>query len=174
MSYDPLEQFLTPEERQKREQQRQQAQAKTTQQPQGMRAPEQGRPPELQGEQVAARPLPELDPRTGKEVYHAYHAQGRKSDRIEIRKAAAAWRAPAYRYLMDVTFNGYYETELDLIFTFYTIHIKGRHLDPIIYAIEDSRCVYIQDFHAEQFAPWLQGEPFIESITIDLLETKGR
>jgi hypothetical protein len=171
MSYDPLEQFLSPEERQKREQQRQQGQPQTQPPTQELLLKQ---PSATQAEPIFQRPVPELDPRSGKEVYHAYHAQGRKSDRIEIRIALRAWRAPAYRYLMDVTFNGYYETELDLIFTFYTVHIKGRHLDPIIYAIEDSRCVYIQDFHAEQFAPWLQGEPFIESITIDLPETNSR
>ena len=74
--------------------------------------------------------------------------------------------APSYRYLMDVAFNGQYGTELVLVYSFLMVKIKGRNLQPVVAAILENRCDFIQDFDAREFLPPDGAAPVIESIEI--------
>jgi hypothetical protein len=65
---------------------------------------------------------------------------------------------------MDVAFNGEYGTELALVYSFLMVKIKGRNLQPVIAAILDNRCEFIQDFDAREFLPPDPAAPLIESI----------
>jgi hypothetical protein len=107
------------------------------------------------------------DPDSGKEIYKAYKSPGRKVERLEIRRVLGDWCAPSYRYLLDVRFNGWFGTEIALIFTFYRVNIIGKNLDPVIYAIEDGRCEFIQDYHVNEFAPLEPGQTVIERIEFE-------
>lgn len=79
--------------------------------------------------------------------------------------------APSYRYLMDIAFNGQYGTEIVLVYSFLMVKIRGRNLQPVIYAILESRCDFIQDFDAREFVkPTDPKQPVIENIEI----TTGR
>jgi hypothetical protein len=74
--------------------------------------------------------------------------------------------APSYRYLMDVAFNGQYGTEIALIYSFLMVKIKGRNLQPVIAAILENSCNFIQDYHPGEFSQVPQDAPYIESIEI--------
>ena len=72
--------------------------------------------------------------------------------------------APSYRYLMDVSFNGQYGTELVLVYSFLMVKIKGRNLQPVVAAILENSCHFIQDYHPNEFLPPPPNAPFIETI----------
>ena len=113
-------------------------------------------------------PSPQAAPATGKPPYEAYKAQDRKPERLEIRRVLGESHAPSYRYLMDVAFNGSFGTEIVLIYSFMVVKIKGKNLQPVIYALLESRCDFIQDYDAREFAPPLDQKqpPVIEEIEI--------
>ncbi len=75
--------------------------------------------------------------------------------------------APSYRYLMDVAFNGESGTEIVLLYSFLTVKITGRSLQPVVAAILENSCIFIQDFHPNEFLQAPQDAPFIEAIEFD-------
>lgn len=101
---------------------------------------------------------------TGLKPYKAFEIRERAAERLEIRRVLGETHAPSYRYLMDVSFNGQYGTELLLVYSFLIVKIKGKNLQPVIYAILEGRCHCIQDFHPNEFASPQANEPVIESI----------
>jgi len=109
----------------------------------------------------------QFDPKTGREVYEAFRVSLRKRDRLELRFTMQAWLFPRYFDLRDMSANGYHGTEIVLIFPVYDILIAGRNLQSVLYALKESRAVFIQDYHPEAFAP-IDDEsvPFIESMTV--------
>jgi len=118
--------------------------------------------PQPTGEQSMIRSQP---PAKGLKSYEAYKAQDAQPERLKIRRVLGDWRAPGYRYLMDVSWNGDFQTKLALIFSMYTVEITGKNLNPVIYAIVDGHCDFIQDFDAREFAaPADPKQPVIEEI----------
>jgi hypothetical protein len=112
-------------------------------------------------------PPPQAAPATGKPPYEAYKAQDRKPERLEIRRVLGEGHAPSYRYLMDIAFNGSFGTEIVLIYSFMVVKIRGKNLQPVIYALLESRCDFIQDYHPDEFMPWRDMDaPLIETIEI--------
>lgn len=101
---------------------------------------------------------------TGLKPYKAFEIRERAAERLEIRRVLGETHAPSYRYLMDVSFNGQYGTELLLVYSFLLVKIKGKNLQPVIHAILEGRCAFIQDFHSNEFAPPQENEPVIASI----------
>jgi len=101
----------------------------------------------------------------GLKPYKAFDTRERAPERLEIRRVLGETHAPSYRYLMDVAFNGEFGTELLLVYSFLLVKIKGRNLYPIIRALLEGRCAFLQDFHPNEFAPPQGNEPVIESIT---------
>lgn len=65
---------------------------------------------------------------------------------------------------MAVVFSSDYDEAFTLIYSFMAVEIKGKHLREIRRSIQNSRCEFIQEFHANEFAPLAKGEPVIESI----------
>jgi len=103
---------------------------------------------------------------TGQKPYEAYRVKERGAERLEIRRVLGASHAPGYRYLMDVSFNGDFGTELVLIYSFLMVKIKGKQMQPLIHAILEGTCAFIQDFHSNEFSPPQPGAAIIESIEI--------
>jgi hypothetical protein len=98
--------------------------------------------------------------------YAAYGSGNRSQERLEIRQVLGAWHAPSYRYLMDVVFNGRYGTEIVLTYSFLLVEIRGRNLQPVISAILEGTCTFIQDYHPNEFTPPAEDEPVIESLKL--------
>ena len=103
---------------------------------------------------------------TNLKPYEAYKVKDRGAERLEIRRVLGESHAPSYRYLMDVSFNGDYGTELILIYSFLMVKIRGRQMQPLIRAILEGTCAFIQDFHPQEFSPPPPGSAIIESIEI--------
>lgn len=101
----------------------------------------------------------------GLKPYEGYRAQDRKPERVEIRSLQQPTHAPSYRYLLDVSFDGAYGTIINLVYSFVNVEIKGKNLQPVVYALLESRCDFIQQFDAREFVKPEDGKPVIESIT---------
>lgn len=101
---------------------------------------------------------------TGLKLYKAFEIRERASERLEIRRVLGETHAPSYRYLLDVSFNGQYGTELLLAYSFLIVKIRGQNLQPVIRAILEGKCDVIQDYHPNEFAPPQENEPVIASI----------
>lgn len=110
--------------------------------------------------------LSATDPTSGLKIYEAFKSRDRAPERLEIRRVLGVTHAPGYRYLMDMNYNGEKGTELILFYSFIRVEIKGKHLQALIHSIEEGTCVFIQDFHEEEFSPPQPGEAIIEKIEI--------
>lgn len=121
----------------------------------------------------------ELEPprrfdRNGKEMYEAFRVRIRPCDRLEIRPMLGSWQYPRYFDLADMTVNGRAGTEIVLHFPLYNVFVKGRNLQRLVYALKESRCNFIQDYHPNEFAPVTDAqEPFIETLLITLKPKPG-
>jgi len=105
-------------------------------------------------------------PANGLKPYEAYRVKDGGAERLEIRRVLGESHAPGYRYLMDVSFNGDFGTELVLIYSFFMVKIKGQQMQSLIRAIRDGTCVFIQDFHEKEFSQPEPGAAIIETIEI--------
>jgi hypothetical protein len=93
----------------------------------------------------------------------------RTKDRIpslQIRRLLGARHAPYYPFLLNVSCDGDFGTNFVLFYTFMQVDVEGRNLQPIIKAIHEKRCVFIQDFHPEEYDEPEKGTSVITSIQI--------
>src|SRR6266702_2998207 len=113
-------------------------------------------------------PVPTAAPQaaTNLKPYEAFRVKDRGAERLEIRRVLGESHAPSYRYLMDVSFNGDFGTELILIYSFLMVKIKGKQMQPLLRSILEGTCAFIQDFHPQEFSPPEPGAAIIESIEI--------
>jgi hypothetical protein len=100
----------------------------------------------------------------GKRSYEAYDTSGKPCPYTEIRCLLQPSQAPQSRFLMAVVFSSDYDEAMTLIYSFLAVEIKGKNLKEIRRAIQNGRCEFIQEFHANEFVPPAKGEPVIESI----------
>jgi len=63
-------------------------------------------------------------------------------------------------------YNGAFPDKLGLVYSFLTVVIEGEHLQPLLYAIRKKTCIYIQDYHAQEFSPPEPGQTIIHKITV--------
>lgn len=99
--------------------------------------------------------------------YKAFHAMNKqRQGRIEIRQFINMTYTPYYFHLLDINKNGFYGTELVLVFTFMIVEIKGINLRPVFDALKAGHCEYIQDFNENVFLTPEPKEPFIEWIRL--------
>src|ERR1700726_2266707 len=102
--------------------------------------------------QAPPQPEPRARP-SGLQPYVAYKVFDRKQDRLDIRRVLGDSGMPKYAFLGDIRYNASFEDELTLIYTIYTVKIKGKNLRPVREAIADSRCDFIQVFHPNEHIP---------------------
>jgi len=97
-------------------------------------------------------------------LYTAYGVSDRRQSYLEIRRVLGTWHALPYRYLLDVVFNGTYGTELVLMYSTQLVKVAGRHMQPLIRAILEGTCTFIQGYHPNEFTPPSPDAPVIASI----------
>jgi hypothetical protein len=105
-------------------------------------------------------------------VYEAFKTGNAATERLEIRRVLGDWHTPSYRYLMDVSYNGKFATELLLVYSFMIVKVSGKSMQPIIHAIQAGNCAFIQDYHSNEFASPQPGVPIITAIEIVKVEEK--
>lgn len=96
--------------------------------------------------------------------YIAFDAKDR-STRLRIRTKEAA-HSPAYRYLLNVSYDDRDWTNFVLTYSFMQIQVEGKNLQNIIIAIENNGCAFIQEFDHNIFINPEPEAAFIESIEI--------
>ncbi len=102
------------------------------------------------------------------EGYEAFSvAEGRRPERLIIRRFTGDSHAPAYRYLMDVSTDGKYGTQIVLYYSFMQVRIEGRNMQAGVEALREGNCVSIQEHHVMEYPqPVKDDAPFIEKINI--------
>jgi len=99
------------------------------------------------------------------EAYLAFATKD-KVDRLKLRPALSPWRAPAYVHLLDVTSDGPFGKNFTLIFTFITVLVRGRNLQPVVAALEGGHAEFIQQYHPDLWPPPADDAPVIELLEI--------
>lgn len=101
-------------------------------------------------------------------VYAAFAvAEGRPPERMEIRRLVGDSHAPAYRYLMNISYDRDFSTEIVLYYSFMEVQIRGRNLAPVVKALLASRCAFLQDYDAREYPqPVKDNAPVIEQIEV--------
>ena len=100
---------------------------------------------------------------SGLKAYEAFRCR-EKTENLEIRPVLNESRAPSYRYLMDIGFNGDYGTELMIYFSFMMVKVAGKNMQPIVRAIIEGKLASIHEFHPNEFAAPAKDAPIITSI----------
>jgi hypothetical protein len=89
-----------------------------------------------------------------------------KLGRFDIRSRDGLSHAPAYSYLLDVSYDRRAYTSVLLVFSFMLVRIRGKNLRPIIEALKLHTCEFIAEFDPEDCDPPADPQaPYIESIT---------
>jgi hypothetical protein len=106
--------------------------------------------------------------KAGIQKYQAFAVIGKadKSNSLQIRCAQGLTHSVNYSHLLDVCYDGIHGTELILLFSFMQVKIKGKHLQPVIAAVESRECVYLQDYDAHSFTEPRPNEAVIDSIEV--------
>lgn len=104
-------------------------------------------------------------------AYLAFETSDR-AERLHIVRATQPARRPAYHYLMDISEDQFHHSAFTLIYTFMIVEVTGRNLEPVIHAIGLGNCERIREHHAKLYDPPVDGEPFIEKITITAADEK--
>lgn len=92
---------------------------------------------------------------------------GGRQERLIINRFSGDNRAPAYRYLMDVSTNGKYGTQIVLYYSFMQVRIEGRNMQAGVRALREGSCVSIQEHDAVAYPqPVNPDAPFIEKIDV--------
>ena len=103
------------------------------------------------------------DPR----AYLAYRSVDRPRVRLKIRPVSFAWERLPNRMLLRIMENKGLGTDIVLVYSFLGVTIKGRNLQPVAEAIENERCLFIQEFDPKRHdKPADTAAPYIEKITM--------
>jgi hypothetical protein len=101
-----------------------------------------------------------------KEPYVAFGTKD-KLGRFDIRTKDGLSHAPAYNYLLDVSYDRRAYTSVLLVLSFMLVRIRGRNLKPLVDAIKLHTCEFIAEFDPQDFEPPAEAEAtLVESITI--------
>ena len=120
-------------------------------------------PPEPPYQEESGEGLPE---------YRAFEAKD-KNRRLQIRRVHGATHCPAYSYLLNISYDGEYGTEIVLTYSFMQVKIKGKNLQMLIISLLKNGCTFIQDFDPQYFATPEPNEAFIEWIEVITRDGEG-
>lgn len=101
---------------------------------------------------------------TGKRPYEAYDTISKTFPYMEIRCLLQPSQSVQSRFLMAVVFSADFDETFTLIYSFMAVEVRGRNLREIRRAIQNGRCEFIQEYHANEFLPPGKDAPVIESI----------
>ena len=105
-------------------------------------------------------------------AYEAFKVGSAVTERLEIRRVLGVWHSPAYRYLMDILYNGRFGTSFVLLYSFMAVEVTGKSMQPIIHAIQSGTCAFLQDFHPNEFVSPQPGTPMITGIRMVVKESE--
>ena len=102
----------------------------------------------------------------GREPYLAFATKD-KLGRFDIRTRDGLSHAPAYSYLLDVSYDRRAYTSVLLVLSFMLVRIRGRNLKPLADAIKLHTCEFITEFDPQDFEPPADAHAtVVESVTI--------
>ena len=105
---------------------------------------------------------------TGKKESETYVAFGGKDrvERLRIRRAMHPTRSPRYLHLQDMAYDGIFGTNFVLDFEFMLVLVRGKNLQGLVAALENSTVDFIQEYHPDLWGKPADDAPFIESIEV--------
>ena len=116
---------------------------------------------------VSSQPPSPLPP---KEEYIAFEAKSR-TEFLNVLLTKPPHHSPKNQYILNVVHDGALGTEFLITYTFMNISVHGRNLKEVVFAIQHSMAVYIQEYDPERWPkPKDDKAPFIESIVVRLHE----
>lgn len=118
---------------------------------------ERKRPPEIE----MPPPLVISDDR----VYRPYENRSRPESLI-LFCAKLPSQFPAYRHLMNISFDHDYGRMFTLFYPFMTINVTGQRLAEVVHAINFRRCAIIREWHRDLYDPPERGISVIEKIEL--------
>src|ERR1700722_11800038 len=115
---------------------------------------------------AALSPTKAAVPSAPSEPYQAFATKDKRG-RIDIRTNDGLCHAPAYTYLLDVSYDRRAYTSILLVFSFMLVRIRGQNLKPLIDAIKLHTCEFIAEFDSKEFGPLADpNATVVESVTI--------
>lgn len=121
-------------------------------------------------------PKDALDPRH----YRAYGTDERRQKRLSILPVSGNTHMPSYDALMPVVPDDDSETRIELVYSHMRVKIMGRNLQGLAAAIQKRICIFVQEYHPNQFSAPDTDMPVITRIEIvmcgemELLLAKGK
>lgn len=114
--------------------------------------------------------------RPGERVPYEAFSTKDKVRRLDIRSGQGGLaHAVSYAYLLNVSYNRKTYAEIFLTVSGLTVMIKGRGLRPVVDALKQHSCEFLQQFDPEEFTePSDPSLPYIESITVDVIGAPKR
>ena len=109
----------------------------------------------------------EKEPALNKEA-ESYAAFGGKDrvERLRIRRVLDHVRSPRYLHLHDITYDGYHGFNFVLYFEHLIVTVRGKNLQGLVAALENSTVDFIQEYHPEVWDKPADDAPIIESIEV--------
>jgi hypothetical protein len=106
------------------------------------------------------------DAHSGLKPYQAFDGKDRV-ERLQIRRAFGPTHSPSYGYLLDISYDGDYGTNFVLTYSFaMMVQVRGRNLQPVVSAIEQGFCRFIQQFDPDEHALPADDQPLIEKLDV--------
>jgi hypothetical protein len=98
-------------------------------------------------------------------TYTAFEVRER-AERMHIHCATQPSRFPSYNYLLDIIYDHDFDSIFTLIYSFMTVEVTGKHLAPIVHAINFGTCERIREYHSKLYDPPAKDAPIIQAIKI--------
>jgi len=122
--------------------------------------------PSTRREKPAAPERPAPEGEGGRRPYLAFDSKD-KVVCLDIRRVLGTTHCPTYNYLLNIAYDYEFYRTFVLYFSFMQVKVSGKNLREVVNAIKLRKCEWIQDFHPRDFEPPKEGEPLIESITVE-------
>ena len=102
---------------------------------------------------------------TEAETYAAFAGKDRV-ERLQIRRVLDPVRAPRYLHLYDIAYDGHYGLTFTLYFEHMMVMVRGKNLQGLVAALQNSTVDFIQEYHADLWDKPAADAPIIESIQV--------
>jgi len=99
------------------------------------------------------------------ETYVAFDGKDRV-ERLRIRRVLGPTRSPRYLLLQDISYDAHYGTRFSLYYEFMVVVVRGKNLQGLVAALENSSVDFIQEYHPDVWPKPADDAPLIESIQV--------
>jgi hypothetical protein len=102
----------------------------------------------------------------GLQPYKAFDSKD-NVERLQVRRVLGPTHAPAYGYLLDISYDRDFGTNFVLFYSFgLIVQVRGRHLQNVVQSLILGTCQFIQEFHEEVHETPADDEPVVTSIEV--------